>query len=370
MDIGEYCDIYDDIFDTLVDILQGFSKTEKSKGLNLTIIIGTFVDVKDFVRTINRTLPYDKRHLIWDWLKDSIRFETEKEAKERQHGMKADGEGKLKVSDKIKKQIKDRTIQSFGLVGWIEWYNDASPKKKITYVVTENLEPEMSGTANDKDIIDFSPKDIQSIPDVTFRLKDINRQKELQDVGMNVDLLNTGTPAYLIVSAKEYNDAAVTKIQNAWNNRPEKKLNEEKEDEATTEILSPEAIKKQFEGCLKAIETIISNFEPKDIKAIPENIEKEPETKSGEDMRTCFKRLLSGYCKCNGLKNTVKVYRGDLFWEDRDKFEEMPRWVVKDLLKHKGKAFEKALFDKINPILKDENMTKAFASRVLKCIVY
>ena len=149
-----------------------------------------------------------------------------------------------------------------------------------------------------------------------------------------------------------------------------------KEEEKPKEVkmLSPEAIKKQFEGCLKAIETIISNFEPKDIKAIPENIEKEPETKSGEDMRTCFKRLLSGYCKYNGLKNTVKVYRGDLFWENRDKFEEMPRWVVKDLLKHKEKAFEKALLDKINPILKDENkaqvMTKAFASRVWKCIVY
>ena len=122
------------------------------------------------------------------------------------------------------------------------------------------------------------------------------------------------------------------------------------------------------------IETVISGLDSKVFKTIPENIEKEPETKSGEDMRTCFKRLLSGYCKCNGLKNTVKVYRGDLFWEDRDKFEEMPRWVVKDLPKHKGKAFEKALLDKINPILKDENkaqvMTKAFASRVWKCIVY
>jgi hypothetical protein len=72
-------------------------------------------------------------------------------------------------------------------------------------------------------------------------------------------------------------------------------------------MLSPEGIKQQIADCLKVIETVISGLEPKEFKTIPENIEEEPETKEGEDMRSCFKRLLSGYCRCNGLKNVVEV---------------------------------------------------------------
>jgi len=138
-------------------------------------------------------------------------------------------------------------------------------------------------------------------------------------------------------------------------------------------LWSPEVLEQQQADCLKVIEAVLSGLEPEDFKKIPADIKKEPETKEGEDMRTCFKRLLSGYCRCNGLKNAVEVHRGEVLWE-KGKFEQMNSEVAKDLLKNKGKAFKKALLEKINPIMKEENktqvMTKAFASRVWKCIVY
>ena len=90
-------------------------------------------------------------------------------------------------------------------------------------------------------------------------------------------------------------------------------------------------------------------------------------------MRTCFKRLLSGYCRCNGLRNAVEEYRGEVIYT-KNKFEQMHQGVAKGLLKGDGKAFEKALLEEINPILREENkaqvMTKAFASRVWRWIVY
>ena len=208
-----------------MDILQGFSKTEKSKGLNLTIILKTY----RVWESINKDLPEDKRHPKEVGILDggvAIRFESPYEAYFRQCGRMADEYGQLVVDDNMKQFIADGIVDGSGLVGWIKYYNETFPKKKITYVATEDLEPEdfSKEPANQNtDCITFSADDIKSLPDVTFRLKDINRQKELQDVGINVDLLNTGTPdAYLLVSAKEYNDAAVTKIQNAWNNRPER----------------------------------------------------------------------------------------------------------------------------------------------------
>ena len=212
---------------------------------------------------------------------------------------------------------------------------------------------------------------------------------------------------------RKLDEAAVKKIQNAWRKQLKARENKEKDehknkdankkseehksgevkddskkdeeapgndeeenndDKHIIEKLSSEAIEKQIADCLKVIETVISGFDPKDFKDVPGNIETEPETKSGENMRTCFKRLLSGYCRCNGLNNAVKVHRGDLFWKNRDESKEMSQGVVKDLLKNNGKAFEKALLEKINPILQEKNkeqvMTKAFASRIWKCIVY
>lgn len=154
----------------------------------------------------------------------------------------------------------------------------------------------------------------------------------------------------------------------------DKKGEEHNDEEHEVGVLSPEAIEKQIADCLKAIETVISGFEPKTFKDVPVDIEKEPETKEGEGMSACFKRLLLGYCRHDGLTDAVEVDRGDLNWKKRDKFTKIHPNVVKDLLEEKGKSFGKALLDKINPILKEKNkvqvMTKAFASRVWKCIVY
>lgn len=140
-------------------------------------------------------------------------------------------------------------------------------------------------------------------------------------------------------------------------------------------LTSPEIEGGKKRKCLNVIEAVISSFEPVNFKEVPTNIKAEPETKEGEGMRTCFKRLLSGYCRCNGLENTVRADErtGELFWTEYE-FERMNSEAAKDLLKRKGKACKKALLEKINPLLKEKNktrvMTKAFASRVWKSIAY
>ena len=228
---------YDDseVENDLPDILKKISDDKNPKGLNLTIVFPWDWDAEAFADDINNALPDEKRHLIGET--DTIRFEDPYEAYRRQHGISVDGSGALEVSDAVKSDIADGNIDGASFVALIWEYNAAFPEKKISYVVTEDLEPDESDTAKDKDIITFSPEDIQSVPDVTFRLKDISRQEELQDAGLTVKLQNAGTPdAYLIVSATKYNDASVKKIQNAWRNRLKEKKEKEAEREADEEL--------------------------------------------------------------------------------------------------------------------------------------
>jgi len=225
---------YDDkaVNGKLTESLKKIAKDQNPRGLNLTIVIDDSRTVfLSFENEVNQGLSDDKRRLISigsGICSSEFRFETPKEACQRRFGVTADNDGNLEVSDEMKQDIADGTVDGSNLINMIWKYNTAFPGEKISCVITRDLETE-AFSEDDKnkgaDCITFSADDIKSLPDVTFRLEDTTRLNELEKAGLKVQLVpDTDNPdeTSLIVSnynSSHYDDAMVKKIQNTWRNQ-------------------------------------------------------------------------------------------------------------------------------------------------------
>lgn len=424
----------DDIDNNLPGILAKISEKKNANGLNLTIRFTSkngwnspAEKEADYVlkeangKLEDLKLPEDTKHLFKESEPNdvySIRFETEPETFGRKEGVWAGKMGILNVSEKLKEDIKDGTIDSSGLVKKIKQYNKVFPEK-INSLDTNVLVLDLPNAEPGKDIITFSLNDIKSLPPrfVLF-LNDATRLKELQDADLRVEIQNEGRPDEYLIVLNELTEAGKNKEKNKesfqkakasledkdglekddkgpgddskprmdeqkWHDRPHLDPLDEKPagklgvGVGNIQNQDEERIREQMEACLKVIKKVILDFEPKVLKGSPKDIEKEPNTAENENIQTYFKRMLLGYYKDRGLSSTVKnektrglSYTGDAF----DMLNDLPAGA-KALLEDKGAAFQKELLERITPVLNNKEKeqavrTKTFASHVWKQIVY
>ena len=137
----------------IANMLKEVAKSDNRNKLNLTLVYRC-IDLETFVDKGNEGLPENERHWVANTNDKSIRFETENEYEIRQ-AIKAGKSGELEVPEILKARIAGGSVTGTDLTGSIKIRNRIHPEKKISYVVTQNLETETF--AESGDCVLFSP---------------------------------------------------------------------------------------------------------------------------------------------------------------------------------------------------------------------